>query len=77
MNRPPHRPEEDVYLMPLPDQRTNDAIRLGRGNEPGRRRRVVTIGSAIIAVAVIAIGITVFNLPTAWHGVLPLAGVKH
>ena len=72
MNRPPHRPEEDVYLMPLPDQRRNGAVRHGRGNEPGKRRRLVTIGAAIIAVAAIAIGITIFNLSSEPTGPLPV-----
>src|SRR6476619_173417 len=72
MNRPPHRPEEDVYLMPLPDQRRKGAIRHGRGNVPGKRRRIVTIGAAIIAVAAIAIGITIFNLSSEPTGPLPV-----
>ena len=56
MNRPHHRPEEDVYLMPLPDQRRKKRHEARRGNEPGKRRRIVTIGAAIMAVAAIAIG---------------------
>ena len=72
MNRPPHRPEEDVSLMPLPDQRRKGAMRHGRGNEPGKRRRIVTIGAAIMAVAAIAIGITIFNLSSEPTGPLPV-----
>ena len=73
MNRPPHRPEEeDVYLMPLSDQRSNGATRHGRGNGPGKRRRIVTIGAAIIAMAAIAIGIIVFNESSEPTGPLPV-----
>lgn len=72
MNRPPYRPEEDVYLMPLPDQRRKDAMSHGRGNEPGKRRQLVTISAAIIAVAAIAIGITIFNLSSEPTGPLPV-----
>src|SRR6201989_2410194 len=72
MNRPPHRPEEDMYLMPLPDQRRKGATRHGRWNEPRKRRRIVTIGAAIIAVAAIAIGIIVFNEDSGPTGPLPV-----
>ena len=72
MNRPPHRPEEDVYLMPLPDQRRKGVRRHGRGNEAGKRRRIVTICAAIMAVAGIAIGITIFNLSSEPTGPLPV-----
>lgn len=72
MNRPPHRQEEDVSLMPLPYQRRNSAKRRGRGNEPGKRRRIITIGTAIIAVATIAIGIIVFNESSEPTGPLPV-----
>ena len=61
MNRPPHRQEEDVSLMPLPVQRRNGTMRHRRGSVPGKRRRIVTIGAAIIAVAAIALGITLYQ----------------
>ena len=47
-------------------------MRHGRGNEPGKRRRIVTIGAAIIAVAAIAIGIIVFNESSEPTGPLPV-----
>ena len=72
MNRPPHRQEEDVSLMPLPYQRANEARRHRRGNVPGKRRRIVAIGAAIIAVAAIAIGIIVFNKSSEPTGPLPV-----
>jgi hypothetical protein len=72
MNRPPHRQEEDVSLMPLPLQQRNGAIRHSRGNEPGKRRRIVTIGAAITAFAAIAIGIIIFNESSGPTGPLPV-----
>jgi hypothetical protein len=72
MNRPPHRQEEEVSIMPLPVQRRNGAIRHGRRTVPGKRRRVVTIGAAIIAVAAIALGITLYNRSADPIGPLPV-----
>jgi len=72
MNRPPHRQEEDVSLMPLPVQRRNGTVRHRRGSVPGKRRRIVTIGTAIIAVAAIALGITLYNRSSEPTGPLPV-----
>jgi hypothetical protein len=74
MNRPPHRQEEDVALMPLPPR--NRRKHGARGNDsrrkPRRRRRIVTIGAAIIAVAAIAASIVVFNESSQPTGPLPV-----
>jgi hypothetical protein len=72
MNRPPHRQEENVSLVPLPVQRRNGAIRHGRGNVPGKRRRIVTIGAAIIAAAAITAGVVFYNGSAAPIGPLPV-----
>jgi hypothetical protein len=72
LNRPPHRQEEDVSLMPLPVQRRNGTVRHRRGSVPGKRRRIVTIGTAIIAVAAIALGITLYNRSSEPTGPLPV-----
>jgi len=74
MNRPPHHQEEEVRLMPLPlrNHRTNNFMRHRNGNEPRRRRRIVTTGAAIIAVAAIALGITIFNQSSEPTGPLPV-----
>jgi mannan endo-1,4-beta-mannosidase len=72
LNRPPHRQEEDVSLMPLPVQRRNGTIRHRRGSMPRKPRRIVTIGTAIIAVAAIALGITLYNKSSEPTGPLPI-----
>jgi mannan endo-1,4-beta-mannosidase len=72
MNRPSHRQEEDVTLMPLQISRKNGVTRHGNGNRPRKRRRMVTTGAAILAVAAIAIGIFVFNESSERTGPLPV-----
>ena len=72
MNHPPHRQEENVSLASLPVQRRKGDMRHGRGNEAGKRRRIVTIGAAIIAAAAITIGIVVFNESSEPTGPLPV-----
>ena len=42
------------------------------GNEPRKRRRIVTTGAAIIAVAAIALGITLYNKSADPTGPLPV-----
>src|SRR5271165_4867527 len=42
------------------------------GNERGKRRRIVTIGTAIIAVSAIALGITLYNKSADPTGPLPV-----
>ena len=50
--------------MPLPRDHTEERrMRHRRGNGPRKRRRIVTIGAAIIAVAAIAIGIILLTSP--------------
>ena len=61
-----------MSLTPLPDLRRKGARRHGRGNGSRKRRRIVTIGAAIIAVAAIAIGIIVFNESSEPTGPLPV-----
>lgn len=72
MNRPPHRQEEDVSLMPLPVQRKNGATRHSRGRVPRNRRRIVTISAAIIAAAAITASVVFYNSSTAHVGSLPV-----
>jgi mannan endo-1,4-beta-mannosidase len=72
LNRPPRRQEEDVSLMPLPVQHRNGTIRHRRASAPGKRRRTVKIGAAIIAVAAIALGITLYNRSSEPTGPLPV-----
>ena len=72
MNRPSHRQEEDVTLMPLPADRKNGTRRHGSRSRPRKRRRIVTTGAVIIAVAAIAIGIALFNHSTEPTGPLPV-----
>ena len=61
MNRPPHRQRRTCPSCRSRFSAGTAPVRHGRGNEPGKRRRIVTIGAAIIAVAAIAIGIIVYN----------------
>ena len=74
MSRPPHRQEEEVRLVPLPlrDHRKSNFMRHRSGNEPRKRRRIVTTGAAIIAVAAIAVGITLYNKSADPTGPLPV-----
>jgi mannan endo-1,4-beta-mannosidase len=72
MNRPSHRQEEDVTLMPLPADRKNGTRRHGSRSRLRKSRRIVTTGTVIIAVAAIAIGIALFNRSTEPTGPLPV-----
>jgi mannan endo-1,4-beta-mannosidase len=47
-------------------------MRHRRGSEPKKRRRIVTTGMAIIAVAAIALGITLYNKSADRTGPLPV-----
>ena len=47
-------------------------MRHRHGNEQKRRRRIVTTGAAIIAVAAIALGITLYNKSADPTGPLPV-----
>jgi hypothetical protein len=74
MSRPPHRQEEEVRLMPIPprNHRKSNFMRHRSGNQPRKQRRIVTIGAAIIAMAAIALGITLYNKSADPTGPLPV-----
>lgn len=74
MNRPPHHQEEAVSLVPLPlrEHRKSGITRRDSGNKRRKRRRIVTTGAAIIAVAAIALGVTLYNESSEPTGPLPV-----
>jgi glycosyl hydrolase family 26 len=73
MSRQPHHQGEGIPLTPLPpqDHRKSNFMRHRTGNAP-KRRRIVMTGAAIIAVAAIALGITLYNKSADPTGPLPV-----
>jgi hypothetical protein len=76
MKYPPAHEEDDAHLalQPWPGHRKNGSVRPD-GSHPRRRRRILTAGAAIVAVAAIAAGVSLYNKaadPPAPSGPLPV-----
>ena len=58
--------------LPLRNHRKSNFMRHRSGNGPRKRRRIVTTGAAIIAVAAIALGVSFYNKSSDPTGPLPV-----
>src|ERR1700677_4538716 len=69
MRYSPARDEEDAPLTPEPGSghRKNGPARRGRRSPAGKRRRVLTVGAAIVAVLAIVAGVTLYNKASDQH----------
>jgi mannan endo-1,4-beta-mannosidase len=63
MNHPPSYEEDDAHLtlQPWPGHRKNNSMKHRSRSNPRKRRRIVTASVAIIAIAAIAAGVSLYN----------------
>jgi mannan endo-1,4-beta-mannosidase len=69
MRYSPARDEEDAPLTPEPGSghRKNGSARRGSRRPAGKRRRMLTVGAAIVAVLAIVAGVTLYNKASDQH----------
>lgn len=70
MRRPP-APPQLPHAVTTADHRKTNRTRHRNGNNP-RRRRLIAVGAAIIAVAAMAIGVIIYNTSSEPTGPLPV-----
>ncbi len=71
MRRPPAPTLRSPYAVTTADQGKSNPMRHRNGNYP-RRRRIITVGAALFAVAAIVLGITFYNRSSEPSGPLPV-----